>query len=211
MLKTTGLPSSRAHMSLSARSISPPFVQRPKPRLHPPVCLQPRQERQTTRRRKRSRSHLQRGQQPSPPRPNLSPACQSPRLQTSLQVRAHSLALRPPRLEGSVQSPLLQHLSLALRARHSPTREERHRRRSGPRRRRPVARPLFLLPPMLQVAQLLFRANKVEEVAGKVVTPANHGLLYRPPEQGSLPATSVSNVRVTHLNRRNQLRLQLGV
>jgi hypothetical protein len=64
---------------------------------------------------------------------------------------------------------------------------------------------------MLQAARLLSRANKVEAVAGKVVTPANHGLLYRLPEQDSLPATSVSNARATRLNRRSLLRLQLVV
>jgi hypothetical protein len=64
---------------------------------------------------------------------------------------------------------------------------------------------------MLQLAQLPSRANKVEEVAGKVVTLANHGLPYRPPEQDSLPATSANNVQVTHLNRRSQLHPQLVV
>ena len=110
-----------------------------------------------------------------------------------------------------MQSPLLRHQSSAPRARRLLTKEERHLLRSGRRRRQHVEKPFLPLLPMLEAAQLPSKANRVEVVAGKVATPANHGLLCRPPEQVSLQlATSANNARVGHLNKKSQPLLQLA-
>jgi hypothetical protein len=90
-------------------------------------------------------------------------------------------------------------------------REERRLHKFGLRKRQPAANPFQHLLPTLQIALTPFKASQVEVVAGTVVTPANHGRLYRPPEQAHrvLPTSMSSRreVRHHHSKQKNQLLL----